>query len=549
MTIWRRSATAMGMVCIAVACVLPGWSSGADVGPLATTTTTVAMSCRGVGFAAGFGTLPTQDVTFTLTAPTAVTVGQTFDLTVAVSSLVLANPGIALDAPGVTYIGVSGGTVPNAGRAIGYPIAIGGSLFTIPTATLPITPTAAAGGSVVLTALGNEIVQGSTGFGCDPVVPESRATITTQVVASLGATTTTAEPATTTTTPGQTTTTTPGQTTTTTTPGQATTTTSTTTPPATTTSTTATPTTVTTIPSTTAPPATTPPTTPAGPAVTVRSTGTASFNCNIYDDAGTKFNTNPLPASTVVATLALPDKVGVGGAVSGLVQIDPGPMNGPIKLPAGTVTFAAMVSVAGGTPTVVTATGGPNAADIAPNSPSRSPEMAFSFNAATPAGSKVDVGVSQVEVRATSPSKLTTRCLPASSMSSIGSVAVVAGTVAPPQDLAGAVAVVTNNSTSNGSRSGSSSGDGGYANCAAAKAAGRGTILKTDPAYRARLDADGDGLACEKGEVEGRLALTGASHLGWVKWSALLVALGTVLVLMGRPGRRLVPAVARRSRR
>jgi len=37
-----------------------------------------------------------------------------------------------------------------------------------------------------------------------------------------------------------------------------------------------------------------------------------------------------------------------------------------------------------------------------------------------------------------------------------------------------------------------------YANCAAAKAAGAAPLHRGDPGYRAALDRDGDGTACEK---------------------------------------------------
>ena len=39
--------------------------------------------------------------------------------------------------------------------------------------------------------------------------------------------------------------------------------------------------------------------------------------------------------------------------------------------------------------------------------------------------------------------------------------------------------------------------DGNYRNCAQAFAAGRMSIPRHDPSYRARLDGDSDGLACE----------------------------------------------------
>ncbi|MDP2087311.1 MAG: excalibur calcium-binding domain-containing protein [Gemmobacter sp.] len=36
-----------------------------------------------------------------------------------------------------------------------------------------------------------------------------------------------------------------------------------------------------------------------------------------------------------------------------------------------------------------------------------------------------------------------------------------------------------------------------YANCAAARAAGVAPLRRGDPGYRAKLDRDGDGIACE----------------------------------------------------
>lgn len=270
------------------------------------------------------------------------------------------------------------------------------------------------------------------------------------------------------------------------------------------------------------------------------SSASGPFTCNIYDDTGTKFNQNPLPTSQVTVTLALPDKVGVGGAVSGLVKMDPGPLNGPIKLPAGTVNFAATLSVAGGNPSTVQATGGPNAADILPDTASVSPNMPVQFTATAGAGQKITVGVTQVEVRASSPSKLTTRCVPANQATAgFATVDVVAGTVTAPPGLTAAV----QQSTATNSSSGSSTSNG-FANCAAAKAAGRGTIVKTDPAYRTWLDADGDGLACEAAEVKSAsLAATGTGSGSTVAWSLAFLVVGAGLVALGRK-RSIRPALA-----
>ena len=76
----------------------------------------------------------------------------------------------------------------------------------------------------------------------------------------------------------------------------------------------------------------------------------------------------------------------------------------------------------------------------------------------------------------------------------------------------------------------------GFANCAEAKAAGRGTITRNDPAYKPSLDSDGDGLACERSEVSGAsLAVTGSSSSSLaVWWSVLLIAAGALFVQIGR---------------
>lgn len=36
-----------------------------------------------------------------------------------------------------------------------------------------------------------------------------------------------------------------------------------------------------------------------------------------------------------------------------------------------------------------------------------------------------------------------------------------------------------------------------YANCAAVRAAGKAPLRRGQPGYRSKLDADGDGVACE----------------------------------------------------
>ncbi len=531
MTVWRRGSIVTGVVMMAASVLLPVISAGAVIGPVATTTTVVPYSCKGVGFAAGVGTLPAQNVTMTLGAPTEVSPGQVYTLTLDMTPLKLADAGFPISEPAFTAMNPVGATGSDNNRAKSPPVSFSGAVATVPRSLMTVTPTAGAGGQVELTATRIRIVVGSTGFECDPTAAATRARIVTRVVAEATTTTTASTTtASTTTVPGETTTTTASTTTSTTT------TVPVTAPPPTTAPTTTSTTPTTAPPTTAGPPPTTPPTiapptTPTGPAVSVRSSATATFTCNIYDSSGAQFNQNPLPPSEVTVTITAPDKVGVGGNVSGLVRFDPGPANGPITLKAGTVNFAATVAAGGGSPGSVVATGGPNAVEIPANGTSRSPEMPFSFAAAAPAGAEIQLGISQVEVRASSPSVLITRCSPSgTAMSRVAGVAVVEGVVAPPADLTAQVESATVTSSSGSASSATS----GYASCAEARADGRGTIVRTDPAYKASLDPDGDGLACEKGEDVGKLASTGGSTQVGLMWSVLLMAIGALLVQIGR---------------
>jgi len=511
--------------------VATGPGAGAAVGPTATTTTVVPYSCAGVGFASYLGTLPTQNVTVTMTAPTEVTVGQAFTVTADITPLALVEPPLALNVQANMPFNPVGATGSNGGAGLSGTVNAVGATFNVPQFTMTATPTVTSG-AITFSAGNIGIVQGATGFACSKM-PGATATISTNVVGSL-TTSSTSSTTTTTTIPGQTTTTAdPNVPTSTTTTTAAPTTTTTTAPPAT--STTVPPTVVT----TTAPPPTAPPT-PTGTAASIISrSATATFSCNIYDDTGKQFNQNPLPDSSVTVTLTIPDKVGVGGTVSGLVKMDPGPLNGPIALKAGTVNYAVTLLVAGGSPATVTATGGPNGSQIAPNVPSVSPNMAFSVTTSAGAGGEVGIGVKQVEVQASSPTKLTTRCTPSGSgMARVGATSVVAGAVvAPAQISRSASSASASSSRSSGVSSSGTSSDGGYANCAAAKADGRGTIVKTDPAYRARLDGDNDGLACETGDpvvLGASLARSGTSTAPLLAGSFGAVAIGAVLLVVSR---------------
>jgi hypothetical protein len=57
----------------------------------------------------------------------------------------------------------------------------------------------------------------------------------------------------------------------------------------------------------------------------------------------------------------------------------------------------------------------------------------------------------------------------------------------------------TESSSESGLYGGGSSGESGsyYANCSEARAAGAAPIYRGEPGYRAGLDRDGDGVACE----------------------------------------------------
>jgi hypothetical protein len=679
---------------------------GAEVGPIGSTTKTVGYACKGVGFAALAGAVPNQDVTLTIGAPTTVTAGQDYVVTVDISPLSLAAPAVPIEAPAYLQMSPIGGTGSDSGRARSANVSFSGKVATVPRLSMTVTPTAAVGGSVTVTAGMIRIVQGSSGFECTPVAGATPATLSTAVVAGgTTPTSTSTTPTTTSTTipveqppgtevfscdilgkdgtkynsaplvspvtalltlpaqvetggtvngtvrldpgpmngpialpassvvfavelavtggspatveatgvpaadiPVNTPTETPAMpfsvtataavgsevtfgvkkvelrvnlvvpdspplevvtlclptgdgldelgsvdvvskattTTTSTTPASTSSTAPATLPPPTT-APPSTSTTSTTQPDPAPPTPTTAPATPTtasgGQAVLVESSATESFTCNIYDSTGTQFNQNPIPPSTVKATIVLPDKVSVGGAISGSVRFDPGPMNGPIKLPAGTVNFAADLAVTGGSPATVRATGGPNAADIPANTASRIPDMPFQLTASAAAGSAVKVGITKVEVQASNPAELVTSCQPSGpAVAEMASVAVVAEAVAPPPVPPAAAG------GAGGSGSGGTSGpsDGGYADCAAAKAAGRGTIVKTDPAYRARLDDDGDGLACEKNEGKaGSLAYTGSGSGRGVALSSVLLLLGALFVAVSRrSAQRRTPATA-----
>ena len=249
------------------------------------------------------------------------------------------------------------------------------------------------------------------------------------------------------------------------------------------------------------------------------------MSCDIFNDDGSKFNVNPLPQSTITAAITHPDKVGVGQQFAASVKLDPGPLNGPVKLKVGDVTFRATFAVTGATEAVKVASGGPNAVAVEANQPTVSPAMGFSLTASAPVGSNVTVTLASAEVVVPA-YKITTRCTPVAVMDTIATVAVVSGTVTVPTVLNATTTLVPTQD--------------GFANCAAAKAAGRGTILRSDPAYRSWLDADNDGLACETDtSVAGKtLAKTGSLLLSTVGLSSALGGLGLVLLATSRVRKR-----------
>lgn len=250
-----------------------------------------------------------------------------------------------------------------------------------------------------------------------------------------------------------------------------------------------------------------------------------------------QFNTETIPLQTVQAKVTAPDKVGVGGSFTVGVSFPTPTTNGPINLTPGNVTYSVDLSVAGGTPSPLVLRAGPNTTAIAAAAPVPIPAMAGAITASAPVGGEVAISLGALHTNVKQGLTLRTDCAPvgAPAVTGVAKVAVVAGQVT------GASVTTTTVATS-------VAGTSGFANCAAAKAAGRGVIPRSDAAYRASLDADGDGLACEANEgarVAGNstargsgLASTGSSAGRPLRAGLVLLAVGVALLAVDRTRRR-----------
>lgn len=83
-----------------------------------------------------------------------------------------------------------------------------------------------------------------------------------------------------------------------------------------------------------------------------------------------------------------------------------------------------------------------------------------------------------------------------------------------------------------------------YANCGAVEAAGKAPLASGEPGYRAELDSDTDGFACEAvpaapvKTASADLAYTGATGIGWMIGIGSLLVLGGVLGVFAAKKRR-----------
>ena len=409
---------------------------------------------------------------------------------------------------------VTGGT-PNPLALTGGPNTAtipANTLVPIPDMTGIVTATAPVGGTVDV-SISELRITGSQGIvvvtKCALVDPTAVAGFAkVAVVAAPPATTTTTTTTTTTSVPGPTSTTS----TTTTTAAPAPTSTSST---STSTSTTSTSTTSTTVPL-------------SQTAVVKEYEVSFTTQCRLFNSDGTPFGTAPIAPVDVIAKVTAPDKVGVGGGFTATVSWIKPTVNGPIDLFAGNATFQVDVGVKGGTPNPLVLKGGPNTATIPALAPVPVPIMAGNVTATAAAGSDVELSLGALTVTGSQGVVVKTVCtaVDPTKVAAIAKVAVVAGVVTGVSTTTTAPAVVA--------------GATGFATCDEAKAARRGVIPKSDPAYNASLDADGDGLACEanEGKVAGttttrsgaRLATTGGETSTPIKAGTVLLAVGFTLL-------------------
>ncbi len=226
-----------------------------------------------------------------------------------------------------------------------------------------------------------------------------------------------------------------------------------------------------------------------------------NYSCKLVDPGPPEkpFGSGNAPDSVVTAVIQVQDIVGVDGTFPIKVKLNPGPANGPIKLDPGNLTYKVQVLLSGATAQSLTMSGGPNTVVVPPNALPVVPDVGTldgEIRAAAPVDGKVLVSLGQVDlIGFVGGLTVDTRCVPSpkegQSAADVASVTVVAGTVdnsnIPPASAPSATAPAASKS-------------GTYASCAEAKAAGRGVIPRSSPAYSVNLDADKDGLACEANE-------------------------------------------------
>jgi hypothetical protein len=258
------------------------------------------------------------------------------------------------------------------------------------------------------------------------------------------------------------------------------------------------------------------------------------------------FGSGSTPDTKVTVSIKAPDIVGVGGTFPVGMRVAPAPPNGPIRLEPGSLTTKASLTLNGANPQNLVFDGGTNAAVVPGGAALTIPQgdgfLSSNATATAQTGQFITVGLGTIDQTGNvAGTVVDTRCSPAplagESAAEAAQVKVVAGTVT------GVTIPGTTGSATVGTAKSAT-----FATCAEARAAGRGVIPKSSPAYSINLDADKDGLACEANEgattatvksatavaatTTASLALTGASSYLAVGLGALLLAAGVGLSLL-----------------
>lgn len=277
---------------------------------------------------------------------------------------------------------------------------------------------------------------------------------------------------------------------------------------------------------------------------------TVNYDCRLLNPDGSQFGSTKPPDSTVTAKVKVPDKVGVGGTFPVQLSLQPAPKNGPIALAPNVMNWTARLALGGGEPAELGFTG-TNPQRIEANASFNLPQggayAVANATATAPAGQAVTLTLGQIDLVATLGGiTVDTRCVPEpleAETALVTEVKVVAGSVTVPTVTTTTTTTVPKNS---------------FASCAEARAAGRGVIPRTSPAYSAALDPDKDGLACEANEgsasstpavaaasasarpaasptrtAAAALALTGSSPLFLLGGATVLLLAGVALVGLG----------------